>query len=430
MIKTLKPMKQLLLLLFFIFIINSLYGQENKFTLGVEYRPRSIINNGYQSPKPSNIETILSISQRSRINFGFQKDKLKTYLSVQDVRLWGDDNIYNAIATLGNTKSLGVHQAWFSLQLKPMVNLKIGRQSFNYDGGRLLSSRNWNDFQVTYDAVSLSVQKTSWKLDMALSWNAENTKNNLFPTEKIRTIDFIRYERSMKNLQLSAITIVSGNTVEENSGAIFLKGTYGVNGVYSNKTFDIKSSFYYQNNLNNKKSDISAYCFSFHTKHKFYNGKFAWGFGIDYLSGQDEKDSEYNGTIHNFDILYGVRHGAYGYIDMFSNIPQQGLNNRMIKTEYNFSEKASLQADFHWFSLNANKYDLTNPSNTLDKDLGQELDITFKLKLMKDVKLQTGASAYFANKSFKQIKNVHNIKTDFPFFGYVMITVNTNIFEN
>lgn len=422
-------MKRILLLLSFLMLLSAAYSQDNKFTLGLEYRPRGIFNHGYQSPKPSDIESIISVSQRTRINLGFERDKLKTYLSVQDVRLWGDDNNYNATATLGNSESLRIHQAWFSLQLNPKMNLKVGRQVFNYDDERILSGRRWLDYQVTYDAVLLRMKKENCKLDIGLSWNAESTKHNMYSLGKLRMVNFVRYETQKKNINLSAIALISGMNLEMNSGSVFVKGTYGVNAVYSNHNFDIKSSFYYQHNLNDKANDVSAYSFSFHAKQKLCDGKFAWGLGIDYLSGQDEIAEGYTGKMHNFDRLYGVRHGAYGYMDMFNITPLQGLNDCMLKTAYKFSDKASIHADFHWFSLNKDRTDLYDVGN-LDKNLGQELDLTLKWKLMKDVKLQTGASLYFTTRSFKQVKNVDTIDTSFPFFGYVMISVNTKIFEN
>lgn len=423
-------MKKTLIFLSLLMLVSSVYSQDNKFTLGVEYRPRGIFNHGYQSPKPSNMESVMSVSQRTRINLGFQRDKLKTYISIQDVRLWGDDNNYNQTATLGNSESLRIHQAWFSLQLTPKMNLKIGRQVFNYDDERLLSGRRWLDYQVTYDAALLTMKKDNCKLDVGLSWNAESIKSNLYPLGKLRTLNFVRYETKRDNVKFSAIALISGNNIEEDSGSVFLKGNYGVNGVYSNHNFNIKSSFYYQHNLNNKSNNVSAYSFSFHAKQKLCDGRFAWGLGIDHLSGQDEKDPGYSGTMHNFDRLYGVRHGAYGYMDMFNITPLQGLNNCMLKTEYKFSDKAMINADFHWFSLNKDRYDMSNPSEKLDKNLGQELDLTFKWKFMKDVKLQAGASVYFTTGSLKQVKNVNSIETDLPFFGYVMISVNTKIFSN
>ncbi len=409
--------------------INIANSQENKLTAGFEYRPKAIVNSGYQMPKLSEDKTVLSVTQRTRINLAFERNKLKTYISVQDVRLWGDDNNYSKTATSGNSESLRIHQAWFSLNLNPDIIIKVGRQIFNYDDERILSARGWNDYQVTYDAAMISVNKKNSKLDIALSWNSESIKSNLFSVSKLRILDFIRYERRMKNLNLSAIALLSGNNQNDTSDKIYLRGTYGVNGDYSNNDFIFKASAYYQHNINDNGMDVSAYSLSVLAMQRLYDNKFSWGMGVDYLSGQDEKDSGYTGTMHNFDILYGKRHGGYGYMDMFNNTPLQGLTDGMIKTEYKLSENTLVQADFHWFYINGDKFDETDTDKKLKENIGQELDLTLKWDIMKDVKLQAGYSMYFMNKSFKQIKGVYNKKTDSPIFGYVIITVNPKIFE-
>jgi hypothetical protein len=422
-------MKKTIISIILAMFINIAFSQEKKLTLGFEYRPRAIVNNGYQMPKLAEDKTVLSVSQRTRINFAFERDKLKTYISVQDVRLWGDDNHYSKTVTLGNSESLRIHQAWFSLNLKKNLSIKVGRQIFNYDDERILSGRRWNDYQVTYDAAMFTLNKKGHKLDIALSWNTESTKSNLYPVNKLRLLDFIRYERRLRNVNLSAIALLSGNNMNNNSDKIYLRGTYGLNCDYSNHDFIFKASAYYQHNVNDNGMDVSAYALSVLAIQKLYDDKFSWGMGVDYLSGQDEKAPGYTGTMHNFDLLFGKRHGGYGYMDMFNITPIQGLTDGMIKTEYKSSKKTLIQADFHWFYMNGDKFDETDIRNELNKNIGQELDLTFKWKIMKDIKLQAGYSMYFMTKSFKQIKGVNNKNTDLPIFGYIMITVNPKIWE-
>lgn len=91
--------------------------------INLEFRPKAILDEGYKKPKLSNEKTLGYIIQRSRINAGYNKDKLEVFLSLQDIRYWGDDNLYKSSGTSGNSESICLHQAWFTL--KPTENISV-----------------------------------------------------------------------------------------------------------------------------------------------------------------------------------------------------------------------------------------------------------------------------------------------------------------
>ena len=135
------------------------------------------IDNGYGTPQLKGESTPLYITQRTRLNAGFQKDKVESYISLQDVRLWGEDNNYKSSGVYGNTESLSLHQGWVKLNLNKMLSLKIGRQLFSYDDQRIISARNWNDYQVTYDALLAEIKASKHRLHIRItSYNVCYTK--------------------------------------------------------------------------------------------------------------------------------------------------------------------------------------------------------------------------------------------------------------
>ena len=209
--------------------ISAIYSQDKQFNLGAELRPRMLIDNGYRNPKASDDKTLSFITQRTRLNIGYQKDILETYISIQDIRIWGDDNNYKESGALGNTESISLHQAWFLFKPTQTLSVKTGRQLFQYDDQRILSSRNWNDYQVTYDAVLLQFNDAINKFDIGLTWNSETSKSYMYPDEKFKVFDFIRYERQLKHLNISILGILAGNTISDTTETIYLRGTYGVN---------------------------------------------------------------------------------------------------------------------------------------------------------------------------------------------------------
>ncbi|MCD4732208.1 MAG: alginate export family protein [Bacteroidales bacterium] len=424
-------MKNAALLIGFIVLFNLAYAQNKLFNLGCELRPRLLLDDGYKTPKLKNKKPLAYITQRTRLNVGFQKNILEAYISVQDIRFWGGDNKYKENGVLGNTESLSLHQGWFMFNPNQMISIKIGRQLFQYDDQRILSSRNWNDYQITYDAVLLKFDDAITKLDIGLTWNSETSKNLIYPDEKFKVFDFIRYERQLYNFNLSIIGLLTGNTINDSVETIFLCGTYGLNLNYIKKGFKMRSSVYYQNNLNNNGQNINAYCFSIFAKQNIFQKKASIGIGLDYLSGNDETNinNDYQSTNHRFDILYGRRHSWYGYMDFFSTTPEQGLQDYMIKTEYIPIKNLTLQADYHFFLLAENKYNIEEQTVKLSKNLGSEFDFTLKWKILEEASLQAGYSFYLMTNSLKQIKEVRNEKLRFPQFAYVMITVKPILFD-
>ena len=162
-------MKRILLLLTLVLPAITAFPQ---LYVGAELRPRLLVENGYGLPKPREDPALAYITQRTRLNLDFRQGLFETYISVQDVRFWGGDNNYQAGGSYGQSGSLSLHQGWFLVKPLPWLSLKAGRQLFNYDDQRILSSRPWNDYQVTYDALFVKAEYEGHRMDLGLSWNA------------------------------------------------------------------------------------------------------------------------------------------------------------------------------------------------------------------------------------------------------------------
>ena len=399
--------------------------------INAEYRTRIIIDDGYKDPKPLNTGAITYITQRTRLNIDYNNKNLQTYFSIQDIRYWGGEDNYSESGVLSDTRSLDIHQAWFIIKPTKSFLIKVGRQLFNYDDQRIIASRRWNDYQVKYDALLLKFNDAVKTLDIVLSWNSENSKNLLYPSKKFRFFDFVHYKHTYNNIKFSAIGLLTGNTLNDTINTLFLKGTYGVNFKYTVGNSTLRTSFYYQNNLNNKKTKLSAYCYSIFVNQKLLQSKVSVGIGLDYLSGHDEtkNDNNYQNTNHTFNILYGKRHGFYGYMDYYSTLPDEGLQDYFLKVEFDIIKQLSMKVDFHYFMLAAYKYDPVISTETLNKNLGQEIDLTMSWELMKEATIQAGYSVYLTTSAFEKIKAAYITDYKFPQFAYLMISVKPEILE-
>lgn len=418
-------MKRYLLVLCASLLIHGAWAQESKLDIGFEYRPRLAIDAGYIKPQLVDESTLSYLTQRTRLNLQFKNSQLETYLSLQDVRFWGGDDVYKKSGPLGNSQSLSLHQGWFILKPHKNIAIKTGRQLFAYDDQRVLSSRGWNDYQITYDAILLAYNDTLNKIDVGLTWNSESAKNMLYPDEKFKVFDFIRYQRSFDKLNMSALVLLTGNALNDTVETIYLRGTYGLNAIYKSRGFKLRITAYYQNNINDKGDDISAYCASIFAQQELLSGKISLGMGLDYLSGQNETntDAYYQKTNHQFDILYGRRHGWYGYMDYFSTLPDQGLADYYLKTKYQVTKTILLQLDYHYFNLATYRYDSETPALKSNRGLGQEFDFTCQWKMFKEATLQAGYSFFMPTNTLEQIKGVQGQSLKFPQFAYLMLVV-------
>ncbi len=393
--------------------------------INAEFRPRIILDAGYKKPRATGETPFAYVTQRTRLNAGWGDGPLEACISLQDVRFWGGDNIYSRNGTSGNTESLSLHQAWFRLEPANTVSITAGRQLFSYDDQRILASRSWNDCQVTYDAVLFRFDDTTSRMDIALSWNAESPNSTHYPDEKFRLFDFVRYERRFDPFGVSFTGLLTGNTVSDTSQAVYLRGTWGLNVNYADQGLSLRASVYYQHHLNLHGNRVSAYCASVFIRQSLFRNKASAGLGYDCLSGQDEMNTkaDYQNTDHAFDILYGRRHAWYGYMDYFSTLPEQGLQDLMVKTVYRPGTNLSLQADYHHFMLAAGMSDPESPGTGMNGNLGHEFDLVLDWSPLKGVNLQAGYSFYLTTKTIEEIKGVRGRFIRFPQFAYLMVTV-------
>jgi len=453
-------MKKLMLfaLTLAIFIPAETFAQ---FTLKAELRTRSELRNGYKELPVSNNPSFF-ITQRTRLIADYHEERLKTRISIQDSRVWGDETSYNTTGVNGDDASIDLKEGWAELLINNHFSLKAGRQEWIYDDERLLSKRNWNNLGVSYDALLLKYNKGKNSFDLGLSWNnkTDNTFGNdyryyktsyAFDTSsqkiitintelsnKIKSQNFIRWQLHAKeNLNLSAIVLATVFQ-EPNTADIFhMKNTIGANTTATVKDFEFFGSGYYQFGNDQLGLDVSAYFWSLQASYK--GKKFKTTTGCDYLSGNDASrtDATYINTNHLFDLFYGNRHGKYGLLDYFNNMDKAsgngGLIDAFIKFKSDINVKNNIAADFHYFSL---QNLVRDPEYTgtgfkaLNKNLGYELDLLYEYKFMKNVSLNLGFSYILVEKSMEILQGKTAGSSTFPYWFYVILNVKPDLFSS
>ena len=99
-----------------------------QFTLDGEFRPRTEFRNGYKTLNPSDVDPALFTSQRTRLNTKFESEKYSFFVSIQDVRVWGDVSQLNVDSSLPKLKKEEILKKKKSL--KKYLNASIANVLF------------------------------------------------------------------------------------------------------------------------------------------------------------------------------------------------------------------------------------------------------------------------------------------------------------
>lgn len=429
--------KALLYLTFSLLIISQIKGQ---FVLKGEFRPRFEYRGGYSIILPKGEQPVFTVSQRSRLGAYYQTGILTFGLGIQDVRVWGSEDMYSYTGVTGSSGSVDLYEAWIGIKPYKEGFIKIGRQYWVYEDERLLAQRSWSQPEVKYDAVLFQHIQNKFQFDVGLSWNnlAENYAQADYTNGKMKSLNFIYVKKGITDwMYVSAMALASGFTATDSTPDINWQGTYG--GYLSIKKGGLNAlaSGFYQNGQNRKGLTTSAYLFAVSGDY-LIKTKYSVGLGIDYLSGNDAQsnDPEYLEKSHTFDNLYGVRHRVLGHLDYFNNLPKStgngGIVDIFLRLKYIPVTNTSIGADFHFFSLQNNviwKTSPMGPESLLDKGLGQELDLYVSWDINKILNLRGGYSFYLVTDSMERLQGIAPDNSAFPTWVWLMITAKPVFFD-
>ena len=91
----------------FLLFAFSFFYSSAQVIVDAELRPRFEYRHGYKTLFPNNVDPAAYVSQRTRLNIDYKKDNLDFYLSLQDVRVWGDVPQLN----VSDNNGIAIHQA-------------------------------------------------------------------------------------------------------------------------------------------------------------------------------------------------------------------------------------------------------------------------------------------------------------------------------
>jgi len=165
-----------------LFFISSItyHSATAQFSLSGQLRTRTEVRNGLGNLVLKGSKSAVFTSQRTRLIFGYKWDRLTLGVSLQDVRVWGQDA--SSISNADGNK-LMLHEGWADLilankadttikfKLLDLMSLKVGRQELSYDDVRLLGNLDWLQQGRRHDMALLKTVHKGLQVDIGFAFN-------------------------------------------------------------------------------------------------------------------------------------------------------------------------------------------------------------------------------------------------------------------
>lgn len=403
-------------------VVMTSYAQE--FEISTELRPRFEYRHGYKTLVADSSDAASFVSQRTRLNVGYKSEKLNAYVSLQNVRVWGD------VSTLAISDENGtaLHEAWAELLLTSKFSVKLGRQEIVYDDHRIFGNVGWAQQARSHDALIATYKPAkNHRLDigLALNENEETLTEAAYTVPNYKSFQYVWYHTKVNDVGVSLLVLNNGLAFddENNDQQVAYSQTLGTHVTYDKNKLNADASFYFQTG-EIEETAISAYNMAFNGKYNLTE-TFTVGLGGEYLSGTAMDAT--NNTLKSFNPLYGTNHKFNGFMDYFyvgNHINSVGLVDVNGTVSYQ-KNKLFAKVMPHLFSAAATV--LNNTGETLSKGLGTEVDVVLGYTWTNDVSFQAGYSQLFATETMEVLKGGDHTATNN--WAWVMVTVKPSLFK-
>lgn len=361
-----------------------------------------------------------SVIHRARFGVGIDTgDDNEAFVQFQDARVFGTElsptssGVFTSGAgatppTAAGTpnEALDIHQAFWQIKnLRDLpVTARIGRQEFAFGDERLIGSFGWDNVGRAFDGARLTFQRPDHTTDVFLAKVVESRSVLLPPTAAPPTEDadlggiYVSWPKHLKGAtDLYAFykrDRTAANYANTGTVGVRRRGTLGRSADYF-----LESAYQFGEVL---AGDQSAYAYVGAVGYNVPKSKTGLRFAVEYdfATGDDTPGDGKSGT---FDQLYPTNHDKYGYADY------QGWRN-MRDLRLTVSGKPTTKlwtgVDWHWFGLDSARDSwygasgMTNGAKYLSaagafgRDVGEELDVSFRYAYSQRVSLLAGYSRF------------------------------------
>lgn len=381
---------------------------------------RGEYRHGYQALADTNQKPAAFIGQRTRLTYKMISDKFDIIVSVQDVRIWGS----NANLPVDTSGKLSLAEGYGVIKFSDKDKLKIGRQIISYDEDRILGSLDWAFQSRRHDLMVFEHKNDSvlsFHIGTAWNQNKDYTNTTIYTVPKnYKTLQYLWLFRQMKIGNVSALFLNNGTQLKKIEGSKTIyrdcySQTFGLNANFKFNKLVFNAFGYYQMgfdasivNASGNPKAINAYDAGLHVNYKIIDW-FNISGGGEYLSGTSQDPNKQGQTL-SFNPFYGTNHRFNGYMDYFyvgNHMNSVGLVDVYLKLNFG-KGKWNAFVNVHNFQAAADIKDVKKSTSTvfvaMDRQLGQEIDLTFLYKISEGVSIQAGYSQMFGTASLVAIR--------------------------
>ena len=400
------------------------------FSIALEFRPRIEFRNGYRILRSDSTQPAGFTENRTRLYLSYKRKGFVFHTSIQDIRVWGEQN---PRATNG---TLQLFEGYVEPSITDQFSLRIGRQKVMYDNQRLFAQNNWRQNGGTHDGVRLIWKGTNLNTELFGAYNQQaGSQNNNFETDfspgfsnyKALVVHYLQFK---PNSQLTLTTLNATDAFQDpiRTRKHYWRGTSGGRIEYAKHGYYLTMAAYYQYGDNKTGQRLGAYYWQPEVK-VMVAADLTFRLGAEVFSG-DNGLKPYQAS-NSFDALYGVNHRFLGFMDLFTQFPndlnQAGLIAPYLFAFYNVGQKVTLRADGHLF-FSQNNFVPAGETDAIDKYLGFENDLQVQYKPNFFTAIELGFSYGLFTESMEQIKQGGNSDL-FQSWGYCMVTFNPELFS-
>lgn len=399
-------------------------GTHAQFTLSGEFRPRAELSHGYGTLAVEDQHASFFISQRTRLNFMYAGEKLKTGLVLQDVRFWGSQ----PQLVSNEDFATSIHQAWLEYYILPELSIKAGRMNLVYDNERILGSVGWAQQSRSHDLVLVKYEGL-FKLHAGIAYheNSDRTNNFYLGPDAYKTMQFIWGKYDLDRLKMNLLFLNNGIPVAKTVGpggelidqGISFSQTFGPMVTYEADEFGLVAGAYYQGGRDGGENSLSAFYGNLEGSLYLFKN-LGLKLGYEFLSGTAYDEPEKN---HSFTPFYGTNHKFNGFMDYFyvgNHANNVGLQDLNLNASYGLGE-IMLSGSLHLFSSAARQ------AADATRYLGTEVDLVCSWKIDDAVSLSGGYSQMFAGESMELLKG--GSANAYQGWAWLMIRVTPKFFS-
>lgn len=377
---------------------------QGQLQVSADLRVRSEYRDGFSAPLKEGEKPAFFTDQRSRLTFDYKQEKLVMRLSVQDVRVWGNQSQL----TRSDGSSSVLHEGWAQLFFTDAISLKVGRQEINLDDQRIFGAVDWQMQARSHDAAMIRYKKGDLEVQGTFAYNQDGVQTTTtFYTvpNNYKAMQYLWAHQDFGKFNASVLFLNNGKQAGTATDyKTRFSQTVGPRLGFKNDKIRSNLAFYGQFGTDVDGKDINASYIAFDFAYKV-SPSFTLTPGFEILSGNDLVDPS---TDENkaFNPFYGTNHKFNGLMDYFyvgNHINSVGLNDFFFNVEYR-KQKFSANANLHYFTAPGSVPDPESVSNKMSSNLGTELDLTVQYRFSDQVTFDGGYSQFYPTDTLSAIK--------------------------